>query len=119
MMLDTTQQFLQRYVVSIPTLIVANVGIPLSFTFALVKDTFIYKDFFETFQNAYGIKISDHIKVIESDQEKALRSFIQSKGFQSQIKYQKEVNKLLTADQARIEKVKVIGMHFKMKKKIN
>lgn len=82
MMLNTTWQLLQRYVVSIPTLIIAIVGIPLGFTFALVEDTFIYRDFFESFQNIYGIKISDHIKVIESDQGKPLRSFIQSQGFQ-------------------------------------
>lgn len=82
MMLDTTWHLLQRYVVSVPTLIVANVGIPLGFTFALVEDTSIYRDFFETFQNTYGIKISDHIKIIESDQGKPLRSYIKSQGFQ-------------------------------------
>ena len=64
---------------SIPTLIIANVGLPIGFTFSIVEDTFIYRDFFETFQNTY--KIKDYINVIESDQGKPLKSYIKSQGF--------------------------------------
>lgn len=68
MILDTTWKILQKYVVSIPTLIICNIGVPIGFTFCIVENTFIYKDFFDTFQNSYGFKIKDYIKVIESDQ---------------------------------------------------
>lgn len=39
--LDTTWRLLQRYIVSIPPLIVANVGIPLDFTFTLIYRFFM------------------------------------------------------------------------------
>ena len=67
---------------SIPTLIICNIGIPIGFTFSIVEDTFIYKNFFDTFQNSYGFKIKDYIKVIESDKGKPLRSIVKREGFQ-------------------------------------
>ena len=81
-MLDTTWRLLQKYVVSIPTLIIKNVGIPIGFTFSLVEDTFIYKEFFDSFQNTFALKIKDYIHVVESDQGKALSTFIKSQGMQ-------------------------------------
>ena len=50
LMLDTTWQLLQKYVVSIPTLIIKNVGIPIGSTFSLIEDIFIYKNFLILFK---------------------------------------------------------------------
>ena len=63
-------------------MIFCNIGVPIGFTFSIVEDTFIFKDFFDTFQNSYRFKIKDYIKVIESDQGKPLRSFVKGEGFQ-------------------------------------
>ena len=71
MILDTTWRILQRYIVSIPPLIVANGGILLDFTFALIEDTLIYRFYYNL------IIICENIKVIEPDQGKILWSFIQ------------------------------------------
>lgn len=53
MMLDITWKLLQKYVVSIPTLIICNIDVPIGFSFFIVEDTFLYKDFLDTFQNSY------------------------------------------------------------------
>lgn len=55
MMLDTTWRLLQKYIVSIPTLVIKNVGVPIGFTFSLIEDTFIYKEFFDSFQNSFAL----------------------------------------------------------------
>lgn len=68
MMLDTTWFVLQNYVTSFPTLIAGNVGIPIGFTFSLIEDSTIYYDFFDIFEDVFSCKITDFIKVTETDQ---------------------------------------------------
>ena len=50
MMLDTTWKLLQKYVVSIPTLIICNTGVPFGFTFSFVEDTFRTRIFLTLFR---------------------------------------------------------------------
>lgn len=74
--LDTTWNLLQHYVCSLPSLVVFNVGIPIGFTFSLVEDASIYKDFFAIFENSFGFRINDYINVAISDQGVPLKSAI-------------------------------------------
>lgn len=76
MMLDTTWSVLKNYVVSIPTVIIRNVGLPIGFSFSLVEDFEIYDDFFKVFMDVFGYPISSFIKTIESDQGSALQSAV-------------------------------------------
>ena len=46
MNLDTTWTVLSKYVTSLPTIIVQNVGIPIGMSFGLTEDNLIYNDFF-------------------------------------------------------------------------
>ena len=77
LMLDTTWHAIQNYVLSIPTAIIRNVGMPLGFTFALTENESIYDDFFKRFENIFGFRISSLIKVCESDQGTALKASIE------------------------------------------
>lgn len=74
MMLDMTWFVLQNYITSFPTLIAGNVGIPIGFTFSLIEDSTIYNDFFDIFEDVFSFKITDFIKVTETDQGPALKS---------------------------------------------
>lgn len=80
--LDTTWNLLQRYVCSIPSLAIQNVGLPIGFTFSLVEDSAIYKDFFNIFQNAFGFPIQNFISVAMSDQGSPLKSAIKDLGLE-------------------------------------
>lgn len=80
MMLDTTWSVLKNYVVSIPTVIIRNVGLPIGFSFSLVEDFEIYDDFFKVFMDVFGYPISSFIKTIESDQGSALQSAVKEQG---------------------------------------
>ena len=80
--LDTTWNLLQHYVCSIPTLAIQNVGLPIGFTFSLVEDAAIYKDFFSIFQNAFGFPIQEYISVAMSDQGSPLKSAIKDLGLE-------------------------------------
>ena len=79
-MLDTTWSVLKNYVVSIPTVIIRNVGLPIGFSFSLVEDFEIYDDFFKVFMDVFGYPISSFIKIIESDQGSALQSAVKEQG---------------------------------------
>lgn len=68
MILDTKWFVLQNYVKSFPTLIAGNVGTPIGFTFSLIEDSTIYYDFFDIFEDVFSCKITDFIKVTETDQ---------------------------------------------------
>lgn len=46
MNLDTTWTVLSKYVTSIPTIIIQNVGILIGMSFGLTEDNLIYNDFF-------------------------------------------------------------------------
>ena len=76
MMLDTTFSVLQNYYTSIPTLIIANTGMPIGFT----ENEKIYNDFFKRFENLFGFKIPSFVHVIESDEGSALLSTIEKQG---------------------------------------
>ena len=80
MMLDTTWSVLKNYVVSIPTVIIRNVGLPIGFSFSLVEDFSIYDDFFKVFADVYGYPIPAFIRTIESDQGSALQSAVKEQG---------------------------------------
>ena len=82
MMLDTTWNLLSNYVVSIPTVIICNVGIPIGFSFSLVEDFDIYNDFFKIFSDVFGYPIPAYIKMIESDQGRALQEAVKNQGME-------------------------------------
>lgn len=67
LMLDTTWTILNKYVTSIPTMVIQNVGIPIGLSFALVEDSSIYNDFFFHYSNIFGYEIPEFIRVVESD----------------------------------------------------
>ena len=72
LMLDTTWTILNKYVTSIPTVVIQNVGIPIGMSFALVEDSSIYNEFFFNFANVFGFEIPEFLDIVESDQGKAL-----------------------------------------------
>ena len=80
--LDTTWTIIDKYVTSIPTLIIGNVGMPIGFSFSLTEDYLIYDYIFKNFENAFGFKIEDYVTVAQSDQGKPLRSCIKDHSFQ-------------------------------------
>ena len=80
LMLDTTWKLLQHYVVSIPTVIIHNVGVPLGFSFGIIEDSDIYNNFFEHFKNVFGFQIPTFINVAESDQGSGLKKAIKDQG---------------------------------------
>ena len=79
-MLDTTSSILSRYLSSIPTIIIQNVGIPIGMSFGLTEDASIYNEFFFHFHNIYGYEIPDFVDVVESDQGKALIKAVHDQG---------------------------------------
>ena len=119
--LDTTWSILKNYVTSIPTLICQNVGIPIGFQIGLHEDTSIYTDFFENFENCFGFRINDYIKIAQSDQGRSLSAAIGERCMQyicclrhllvslGKTKFSSQIGKLVTAPNIReYEKLKSI-----------
>ena len=73
LLLDTTWKLMQHYVVSIPTVVINNVGLTLGFSFCLVEDSEIYNSFFDYFEKKFNFKITDYLNVCESDQGTGLK----------------------------------------------
>ena len=79
-MLDTTWKLLQHYVVSIPEIIITNIGLPIGFSFGIIEDSEIYNIFFDFFEKTYHFQITDYIKNAESDQGTGLAKCIKNQG---------------------------------------
>lgn len=75
-MLDTTWLILNKYVTSIPILIIHGIGIPLGFTFNLMEDKDTYLHFFTILQNAFEFSRTQYIKEAESEQKRIIKDFL-------------------------------------------
>ena len=86
LLLDTTWKLMQHYVVSIPTVVINNVGLPLGFSFGLIEDSEIFNSFFNYFEKNYNFKITNYLNVCESDQGTGLRKAVKEQGM-THLKY--------------------------------
>ena len=75
-MLDPAWLILNKNVTSIPTLIIHGVGIPIGFTFILMKGKNIYLHFFTISQNTFEFSRTQYIKAKESDQKRIIKDFL-------------------------------------------
>jgi hypothetical protein len=68
--MDPTWRAIRLYLVSILTVIIPNVGIPIAVSFDLTEDSFLYNAFYTTLKSLFDVDLLTFI--IESDRGSAL-----------------------------------------------